>query len=54
MIENQLPRGIMKYKKCLPIYATHIITPFLYPSFLANHDKMEGLSANFKILIKGN
>jgi hypothetical protein len=37
----------------LPFYEVQMITPFLYSSTLANHDKVEGLLANGEILIKG-
>ena len=50
IIEQQLPRQIMKYTKYLSypfsFYATQIICPFLNSSISANHDKVDGLSAN--------
>ena len=46
MIEDQLPREIMLYSKCLsyplPFYATLINNPLLDTMVLANHDKVEG------------
>ena len=43
----------MKYTKCIspPFYAIQIINPFLNLIISANHDKIEGLSANWEILI---
>ena len=50
LIKYQLPRGIMKYNKCLsyplPFYATQMINPFLNSRLLVNHDKVDRLSAN--------
>jgi hypothetical protein len=48
----------MKYSKCLsyplPFYATHKINVFLYLRIPTNPEKVEGLSANGKILTKGS
>ena len=42
MIEYELPRGIVKYSKCLtypiPFNATQINNPFLNSRISANHD----------------
>ena len=38
----------------LPFYASKIINPFLNSRILANHDKVDGLSTNGEILIKGS
>ena len=47
----------MKYTKFLlnplPVYATQIINAFLSSRISAIHDKVQGLSANNEILIKG-
>ena len=46
MIEYQLPRGIMKYSKCLSY-------PFLNSWISANLDKVVGNSANGEIVMGG-
>ena len=55
-IEKQLPRWILKYSKYLsyplPLYATQIINLSLKLMISANHDKVEGVSANNEIHIK--
>jgi hypothetical protein len=47
----------MKYTKCLstllPLYATQMISPFCNSRISANHGKVERLSANGEIFIKG-
>ena len=43
----------MSFIPLLPFYATKIDDPFLNSRISANHDKVEGLLANYKILIKG-
>ena len=46
MIDDQLPRVIMLYSKCLsyplPFNATLINNPFLDLIISANHDKVDG------------
>ena len=56
-------RGTLVYKRetfaalndeIQPFYATQIINPFINSSISANYHKVEKLSANGKILIKGS
>jgi len=42
-----------KIHKCLFIFITHIINPFLNSMISANHGKVDGLSANGEIPVKG-
>ena len=42
----------MSFTPPFPFYATQIINPFHNSRILANHDKVDGLSANGEILIK--
>ena len=54
IIEKQLPRLIMKYKKCLemkyvyplPFHATQTINPFLTSRISVNYDIVDVHSAN--------
>ena len=42
------------FYKPLPFYATQLISPFFNSRILANHDKVDGLSANCETIIKYN
>jgi len=42
----------MKYTKSLACHLSQIINSFLNSRISANHDKVDGLSANGEILIK--
>ena len=51
-IEKQLPRLIMNYNKCLSYSLSFYATEIINSRISANHDTVEGVSANGKILIK--
>ena len=54
LIEKQLSCCIMKYTKCLSsLYATQIIKAYLNSRIPANHDQVDGPSANSYFVIKG-